>query len=213
MLHRLTDLVVDARAKDDGGEVIAPAEYEDSDEEELAARKVTVQVVAPGVFDVRGPKVDRAAAMTNWDYVEAVDRFQRVLEALGVNRKLKAAGASDGDTIVVMEREFTYYARDNIYSAAAFADGYTDGFTEEGDVDDSRRPADGLALEYSLDADGEDEEDDDDLAYEEGDDVGDGEGGELSKGEGEAKGQASDPDDGLIIIDVDAPDAPPMGKK
>jgi len=212
MLHRLTDLVVDARAKDDGGEVIAPAEYEDSDEEEMAARKVTVQLVAPGVFDVRGPKVDRAAAMTNWDYVEAVDRFQRVLEALGVNRKLKAAGASDGDTIVVLEREFTYYARDNIYSAAAFADGFTDGFTEEGDVDDSRRTADGLALEYGLDDGGEEEEDDDDLAYEEGDDSGGG-GGEHSPLEGEAKGQAADADDGLIIIDVDAPDAPPTGKK
>lgn len=133
VLHRLTDLVVDARAKDDGGVVIAPAEYEENEEESLAARKVTVTRVTQGVYEVRGPKIDRAVSMTNWDYVEAVDRFQRILEAVGANRALKAAGAVDGDAIVVGDREFVYYARDNIYSAAAFADGYTDGFTDEGE--------------------------------------------------------------------------------
>ncbi|GAB0494058.1 hypothetical protein MMPV_005348 [Pyropia vietnamensis] len=133
VLHRLTDLVLDARAKDDGGVVIAPSEYEEDEEESLMARKVTVTRVAQGVYDVRSPKIDRAVAMTNWDYVEAVDRFQRILEAVGANRALKAAGAVDGDAIVVGDREFVYYERDNIYSAAAFADGYTDGFKDEGE--------------------------------------------------------------------------------
>lgn len=154
VLHRLTDLVLDARAKDDGGEVIPPGEYEESDEESLAARRVNVIRVADGVYEVRGPKIDRAAAMTNWDYVEAVDRFQRVLEAVGANRALKAAGAVDGDTIVVGDREFVYYARDNIYSAAAFADGYTDGFTDDGE------PGRAVALDLGGPALGGDEQED-----------------------------------------------------
>lgn len=159
VLHRLTDLVLDARAKDDGGVVIAPAEYEESDEESLAARKVDVTRVADGVYEVRGPKIDRAVAMTNWDYVEAVDRFQRVLDAVGANRALKAAGAADGDTIVVGDREFVYYARDNVYSAAAFADGFTDGFTDEGEPD--RAVAFDLGGQ-SLDGDEEEDEYEDD---------------------------------------------------
>lgn len=165
VLHRLTDLVLDARAKDDGGEVIPPAEYEESDEESLAARRVTVTRVADGVYEVRGPKIDRAVAMTNWDYVEAVDRFQRVLEAVGANRALKAAGAVDGDTIVVGDRDFVYYARDNIYSAAAFADGYTDGFTDDGE------PGRTVAFDLNGQAPGGDEEEKgDEGEYEENED-------------------------------------------
>jgi GTP-binding protein len=39
--------------------------------------------------------------MTNWDYYEAVKRFQRVLEVSGINAALKAAGAAPGDTVVI----------------------------------------------------------------------------------------------------------------
>jgi GTP-binding protein len=37
--------------------------------------------------------------MTNWDYYEAVKRFQRVLEVSGINEALKAAGIATGDTV------------------------------------------------------------------------------------------------------------------
>ncbi len=64
--------------------------------------------------------------MTNWDYVESVDRFQRILAAIGVNSELEKNGAQDGDIIVCFDREFVYSAEDNVYSAAAMEDGYFD---------------------------------------------------------------------------------------
>jgi len=47
--------------------------------------------------------------MTNWDYYEAVKRFQRVLEVSGINAALKAAGATEGDTVAIGDMgEFIY---------------------------------------------------------------------------------------------------------
>ena len=39
--------------------------------------------------------------MTNWDYYEASARFQRILEALGVNTALRNAGAMPGDSVQI----------------------------------------------------------------------------------------------------------------
>jgi GTP-binding protein len=41
--------------------------------------------------------------MTNWDYYEAVRRFQKVLDVSGVNAALKAAGVREGDTVAIGE--------------------------------------------------------------------------------------------------------------
>lgn len=47
--------------------------------------------------------------MTNWDYYEAVKRFQRVLEVSGINAALKAAGCVAGDTVAIGDTgEFVY---------------------------------------------------------------------------------------------------------
>lgn len=53
------------------------------------------------LFYVRGEAIERFAQMTNWDYYEAVKRFQRVLEVSGVNDALKAAGTKAGDTVAL----------------------------------------------------------------------------------------------------------------
>jgi GTP-binding protein len=37
--------------------------------------------------------------MTYWEYDEAVRRFQRILERLGVDDSLRRAGAKQGDTV------------------------------------------------------------------------------------------------------------------
>ena len=55
----------------------------------------------PRTFLVRGAAVERFTRMTNWDYYEAVRRFQKVLDVSGVNAALKAAGARDGDTVAI----------------------------------------------------------------------------------------------------------------
>lgn len=37
--------------------------------------------------------------MTNWDYYEAVERFQRILDATGINKTLKKRGAKEGGSL------------------------------------------------------------------------------------------------------------------
>lgn len=50
---------------------------------------------------VRGIKVERAAAMTNWDLDEAVLRFQRMLDGMGITDALREAGVGPGDTVLI----------------------------------------------------------------------------------------------------------------
>lgn len=96
------------------------------DEDEEAGPPAFVEIISPGLFRVSGHKVKHAFYTTSWDYIESIDRFQRVLEALGVNRMLVQAGAKDGDCIVCFDKEFNYFKEENIYSAAAALDGYVD---------------------------------------------------------------------------------------
>ena len=43
-----------------------------------------------------GLKIEKIVTMTNWDYYEAIERFQRVLDAMGINEALKRKGAKEG---------------------------------------------------------------------------------------------------------------------
>jgi len=52
-------------------------------------------------YVVRGERIERAAAMTYWDYDEAIARFQKILETLGVSAALKEAGVAPGDTVFI----------------------------------------------------------------------------------------------------------------
>lgn len=61
-----------------------------------------------GVFYVRGAGIERAAAMTYWDYDEAVARFHRTLETLGIAKALEDAGIKHGDTVYIGERELEW---------------------------------------------------------------------------------------------------------
>lgn len=62
----------------------------------------------PGQFRVTGTRLVQIARMTIWDYYEAVQRFQRIMQAMGVNDALKERGAQDGDLIMVDEYDFEY---------------------------------------------------------------------------------------------------------
>ena len=46
--------------------------------------------------------------MTYWDYDEAVTRFQKTLEALGVARALEDAGIRSGDTVFIGDYELEW---------------------------------------------------------------------------------------------------------
>ncbi|KXZ51499.1 hypothetical protein GPECTOR_12g462 [Gonium pectorale] len=74
--------------------------------------RVVSEEGAPGspgrVYYVEGEGIERFAQMTNWDYYEAVRRFQRVLEVSGINGALKAKGVKPGDSVVIGETEFAW---------------------------------------------------------------------------------------------------------
>lgn len=49
--------------------------------------------------------------MTHWEYPEAVARFGRQLEALGIAKELELRGAVDGDLVMVDEYDFEFNSR------------------------------------------------------------------------------------------------------
>ncbi len=55
----------------------------------------------PEGFRVHCPALERAAAMTYWEYDQSVRRFHRILQALGIDQALRAAGVQPGDTVWV----------------------------------------------------------------------------------------------------------------
>jgi GTPase len=61
-----------------------------------------------GAFVVSGERVERLAAMTNFDSDEALARFEYALGKLGVEKKLRELGAREGDTVHIGPYEFTY---------------------------------------------------------------------------------------------------------
>lgn len=61
-----------------------------------------------GSWRLSGQAVERAAAMTYWEHDEAVRRFQRILEHIGVETALKEAGIQSGDTVHIGEYELEW---------------------------------------------------------------------------------------------------------
>lgn len=60
------------------------------------------------VWFVEGVAIERAAQMTNWDYYEAVMRFQRVLDAMGISEELRHQGVKDGDAVRIGDIELVW---------------------------------------------------------------------------------------------------------
>lgn len=61
-----------------------------------------------GDWIVSGKRIERVAAMTNWNYYEAIARFQRILEAMGIRQALQQAGVREGDTVFIGEIELEW---------------------------------------------------------------------------------------------------------
>ena len=68
----------------------------------------TVQRLGAGAFRVSGKRIERAVAMTYWDYDQAVNRFQNILEAMGVTAALEEAGVKPGDSVYIGEHELEW---------------------------------------------------------------------------------------------------------
>jgi len=72
------------------------------------ATAFSIQPEGTRTWRLSGKAVERAAAMTYWEYAEAVRRFQRILERLGVDSALRQAGARQGDNVRIGEYEFEW---------------------------------------------------------------------------------------------------------
>jgi GTP-binding protein len=64
--------------------------------------------VEDGVFVVSGERIERLAAMTDFDSDEALARFEHVLNRMGVEKRLRELGVHDGATVRIAGNEFTY---------------------------------------------------------------------------------------------------------
>ncbi|MBI4679370.1 MAG: GTPase ObgE [Elusimicrobia bacterium] len=67
-----------------------------------------VKAEGGGRFLLSGPFVERAASMLKTDLPEAVERFQKALKRIGVDRRLRAAGIQEGDTVACGKLEFEW---------------------------------------------------------------------------------------------------------
>ena len=74
---------------------------------ETDPRTFEIEVTTEG-FRVRGASIERAAAMTYWDYDQSARRFQRILTTLGIEEALREAGIKEGDTVFVGKTELEW---------------------------------------------------------------------------------------------------------
>ena len=61
----------------------------------------SVERIEDGVFRVRGKRIERIAAQTNFDVEESAERFQRDLAKLGIDTELRRAGIVTGDLVKI----------------------------------------------------------------------------------------------------------------
>ncbi|MEO5940499.1 MAG: Obg family GTPase CgtA, partial [Candidatus Limnocylindrales bacterium] len=59
----------------------------------------SVERIEDGVFRVRGKRIERIAAQTNFEVEESAERFQRDLAKLGIDTELRRAGIVTGDLV------------------------------------------------------------------------------------------------------------------
>jgi len=62
----------------------------------------------PDGWQIKGEAIERAAAMTYWEYFESVRRFHRILESMGAEAALTEAGVQEGDRVVIGRHELVW---------------------------------------------------------------------------------------------------------
>jgi GTP-binding protein len=64
-----------------------------------------------GAFRVRGKRIERIAAQTNFDVEESAERFQRDLARMGIESELRRAGVVPGDLVRIGATELEWEAQ------------------------------------------------------------------------------------------------------
>ncbi len=62
----------------------------------------------PGGWRVKGAAIERAAAMTYWEYEGSVRRFQRMMDMIGAEDALRKVGIQEGETVFIGEYELEW---------------------------------------------------------------------------------------------------------
>ncbi len=67
-----------------------------------------VDVESDGAFRVRGKRIERVAAQTNFEIEESAERFQRELARLGIDDELRRRGIAAGDLVRIGSTELEW---------------------------------------------------------------------------------------------------------
>jgi GTPase len=67
--------------------------------------------IEDGAYRVRGKRIERIAAQTNFDVEESAERFQRDLARLGIEDELRRAGVAPGDLVRIGATELEWEAQ------------------------------------------------------------------------------------------------------
>lgn len=93
---------------------IGPVVYEEEDFEDIeepAEKKEApfhVVKIGPDAYEVVGPEIEGLCRRTQFERDEAVERFMKILDTMGIEKALRKAGIEDGDTVVVGPMAFDY---------------------------------------------------------------------------------------------------------
>ena len=71
-------------------------------------REFNVKREGTNEWRISGVAIERAASMTYWQHDGSVRRFQKIMEALGVDVALRKAGIQEGDTVAIGEFELEW---------------------------------------------------------------------------------------------------------
>ncbi len=105
--RRLDELPPPARAVEASMPVFRPEPDENAFE--ISRETVTVRGGKQmNLFRVRGVKVERVIARTDWAQDEGATRAHRVLQAMGVTEALRAAGIREGDTVQIGDADLEW---------------------------------------------------------------------------------------------------------
>ncbi len=79
-------------------------------EEDVKPKKEEIEITnEEGVFVIQGKSLQRLLYSVNFEDIESVQYFQKIMDKKGVFQRLKDMGAQDGDTVRLYDLEFEYY--------------------------------------------------------------------------------------------------------
>jgi GTP-binding protein len=78
---------------------------------EPADDQFTVETETDGAYRVRGKRIERLAAQTNFDVEESAERFQKALARLGIDEELRRRGVGPGDLVRIGSTELEWEAQ------------------------------------------------------------------------------------------------------